>query len=128
LISSVKANTPAPVAPVAVAVKSATLVLVLALLLEEPDEPVEYCRGDNRWNLVCLKSCERQLAHVHGALLARRPKEAKERGFILVATRVALELVVRKLCTDTRIGGKYYSNKSATIVSTAKWPRHHKSV
>lgn len=85
LISSVNASMPAPAAPVAVAVRTATLALDLVPRLEEPDGPVEYRWGDGRWNLACRKNCERQLVHVQGMLLVRRLVEVRERGFILAA-------------------------------------------
>lgn len=98
LISSVKASTPAPVAPVAVAVRTEILAL-LGLRLEEPEGPLEYRWEDGRWNLVCLRSCVRQLAQVQGVLLARRFNEAKETSFMLAAEDSSTLGVSKLACT-----------------------------
>ena len=81
-----KANTPAPVAAVAVAVSTVTLFLGgFGGRLEYPEEPVEYCLASERCDVLtwATSSWVRQFEQVHVRLLASRPSELIERHFMV---------------------------------------------
>lgn len=116
LMSSVKASAPTPVAPVAVAVRTATLALVFGPRPDGLDGPVENRREEGRWNLACLRSWVRQLVHVQGVLLARRDKGARESDFILAAK-------------DGTLGGRVLACeirplRASGSEATPNWQRH----